>query len=253
MTGLSLPSLQNGTQETDTKKISSYLYQLTEQLRYLLSNIESENLSEPLQKSLAATQAHAQKALETCDTLSQNTAQNGMEIQKTHSALSDAIIRNASEITQSFDTKLGQTVSTVYSSVSQDYTAKSETAALSQLLSSFMEQTAQDISMRFSDATEYTVEVNGTLQSFIEEIRTYIRFSGEGITLGETGSPFLAKISGTRLSFQQNGVEIAYISNNRLYITEAQITNKASFGSDALGFFFDIKVDHNGFTILRRE
>lgn len=54
------------------------------------------------------------------------------------------------------------------------------------------------------------------------------------------GSPFLARLGHTRLSFLQNGVEIAYISNNRLYITEARVTEKLAIGSDAASFEFVI-------------
>lgn len=51
------------------------------------------------------------------------------------------------------------------------------------------------------------------------------------------GSPFLARLGNTKLSFLQDGLEIAYISNNRLYITEARVTRKLSMGTEEIGCF----------------
>ena len=47
----------------------------------------------------------------------------------------------------------------------------------------------------------------------------------------------MARLTNTRLSFLQDGTEIAYISNNKMYITDAEIIGKLTMGSTALGFF----------------
>ena len=73
--------------------------------------------------------------------------------------------------------------------------------------------------------------------NFVQEVRSYQRFTAEGIELGVLNSPFIAKLGNTKLSFIQDGTEIAYISNNKLYITEAQVSNKLSIGNDAYGYF----------------
>lgn len=104
-------------------------------------------------------------------------------------------------------------------------------------LASIIQQTNKDIEFQFNQSKEYTMEATGPMQEFMEEVRAYQRFSADGLELGKENNPFLARLGTTKLSFLQDGVEIAYISNNRLYITEAEITNRLSIGSEEHGFF----------------
>ena len=48
-------------------------------------------------------------------------------------------------------------------------------------------------------------------------------------------SPFKAQISNIKISFLQNNQEIAYISNNTLYITKAMFLEKISIGNSQSG------------------
>lgn len=104
-------------------------------------------------------------------------------------------------------------------------------------LESSISQTAQDITFAFEQATNYTVTATGEILEYINRIQSYQRFDANGLELGVLGSPFLARLGNTKLSFVQNGAEIAYISNNRLYITEASVTNKLSIGTEESGSF----------------
>lgn len=45
-----------------------------------------------------------------------------------------------------------------------------------------------------------------------------------------TAEDYFATLTASKLSFWQNGLEVAYISNERLYITDAEITNKLRIG-----------------------
>ena len=51
------------------------------------------------------------------------------------------------------------------------------------------------------------------------------------IILGEEGSPFTAELSNTELAFKQNGTTVAYVSNNKLNITNADITTQIDIGN----------------------
>ena len=55
MNGLSklgLPKLSDNMDPEDARALRSYLYQMQEQLEYILSNIDTENLSGDLQEKL---------------------------------------------------------------------------------------------------------------------------------------------------------------------------------------------------------
>lgn len=120
---------------------------------------------------------------------------------------------------------------------------KADSDWVSQRLESIIEQTSKDITLQFNQAKEFTVESTSEFQDFIAEVKSYQRFSADGLELGAINSPFIAKLGNTKLSFIQDGAEIAYISNNKLYITEAQVTNKLSIGTDEYGYFDWITTD----------
>ena len=120
---------------------------------------------------------------------------------------------------------------------------KADTDWVTQRLETIIAQTSQDITFQFNQAKEFVVDSTSEFQTFVEEVRSYQRFSADGLELGKLNNPFLARLGNEKLSFLQNGVEIAYISNNKLYITEAQISEKMSVGTEDLGFFDWVMTD----------
>lgn len=137
--------------------------------------------------------------------------------------------------------------------ISENYTLKSDTETIQKALASLIEQTPEDIQMAFSKSETYTSEVEGAFQTFVKELETYIRFSIEGIELGEVDSPFMTKLDNTKLAFIQNGTEIAYISNHKLYITEAEISHRLTFGTAEKGYFDWIVEDNGSLSLARRN
>ena len=87
------------------------------------------------------------------------------------------------------------------------------------------------------NSTEITDEIKenvSTNQLLLEE---YIRFKGALIELGKVGNAFTAELSNEELAFKENGQKIAYISNQSLVITNAEIRNKLSLGNESRGWF----------------
>lgn len=107
---------------------------------------------------------------------------------------------------------------------------------------------ADNITETFTQANEYTIEVDGKLESYITQISTMIRDSAAGIEIGKTDSTFSALLSNTKLSFRQAGREIAYISNNKLYITDAEITGTLTIGNSKK---YRKYVDSNGLLVTQ--
>lgn len=69
------------------------------------------------------------------------------------------------------------------------------------------------------------------LEGTTTEIQKYISFVDGDIVLGNTESPFTMKITNEKIQFLDGGNEIAYISNQKLFITDAEITNSLQIGS----------------------
>lgn len=95
-------------------------------------------------------------------------------------------------------------------------------------ISSTLEQTASGLN---ATITSETKKVNDNLESYKETVSNYMRFDENGLSLGKTDSEFKTRLDNEKLSFQQNDEEVAYISNNKMNITDAEIKNKMILGS----------------------
>lgn len=101
-------------------------------------------------------------------------------------------------------------------------------------------QTNEDFTFQFNNITDLVNQVSDTESGHYSELHKYIRFIGGVIILGEEGSPFTVELSNTRLSFKENGTEVAYVSNNKLNITNADIKTQLDLGN------FQFKPRDNG-------
>ena len=94
-------------------------------------------------------------------------------------------------------------------------------------------QTADQFEMDFDTLTSQINAVSGTVSDNQNELHKYIRFVDGKIILGAAGNPIQLEEQNDRLSFKQNGIEIAYISDNQLYITEAYVKTSLKIGKFA--------------------
>lgn len=118
--------------------------------------------------------------------------------------------------------------------VREEYISRSEMATIQQDFQSTITQNSSEIRMDFSTITDELKDNIATNQELLEE---YIRFKGALIELGKVGNAFTAELSNNELAFKENGQKIAYISNNSLVITNAEIRNKLSLGNETRGWF----------------
>ena len=158
--------------------------------------------------------------------------------------INDAITEVQDDLSQNIADSIGSATKDIMNDVAENYTGKDEFKTLSESVTSSLKQTSKDITASFTSAKEYTDVVDGKLQKFQETVGTHIRFSENGIDLGKTNSPFTAVLDNTKLAFKQDGNEVAYISNNKMHITHAEIKDtlrigKANSSSNAKdgGFF----------------
>lgn len=93
-----------------------------------------------------------------------------------------------------------------------------------------LEQDASGWEFNFSQISEQISNVEGDVSTKYEEIQKYIRFEDGVIKIGIEGNPLEVHISNDRLSFLQQNVEVAYVSDNQLYITDAEVENSLRLG-----------------------
>ena len=94
-------------------------------------------------------------------------------------------------------------------------------------------QTNNDFTFTFSELRQFIANVDGDQQTQFEEIRKFIQFLDGDIILGEVGNPLKLKIENDRIAFILNGLEVAYWSDSKFYITEAQILTSIRIGNYA--------------------
>lgn len=100
-------------------------------------------------------------------------------------------------------------------------------------VSTQFEQTNKDFNFLFNNIIE---QINSTSENTSEkfaEIVKYIRFEDGNIILGRSDNELILKQSNDRISFIQNGNEVAYFSNNKLYVKEIEVTESLYLGNFA--------------------
>ena len=119
-------------------------------------------------------------------------------------------------------------------SVREEFISRSELETIQKDFETSITQNSTEIRMDFTAITDEIKENVSTNQLLLEE---YIRFKGALIELGKVGNAFTAELSNEELAFKENGQKIAYISNQSLVITNAEIRNKLSLGNESRGWF----------------
>lgn len=142
----------------------------------------------------------------------------------------DLISDKEASITKTYQALLEITAQEIQQEVKENYSLKTDLEQVHEELSSKIEQTSKDIQYSFTNITEY---IKDDLSEFKKEVATYIRFSADGMELGKSDSKFKAKLDNTKLAFLEENFEIAYISNKKLYITDAEVTNQMTIGKYA--------------------
>ena len=142
----------------------------------------------------------------------------------------DEIIQSINEQEESLTAVIGTTESSILQTVLNSYVGKSEFSSYKEDIGTQIQQTKNDITLSAQKTQEYVDSSTGEIRKFVNGVQTYMRYSTDGLELGAVGSAFKTKITNEKISFLQDGEEIAYISNRKLYITEAQITQRLLFG-----------------------
>lgn len=130
--------------------------------------------------------------------------------------------------------EITKTSEQINSAVRETYVAKSELETYQQDFEASITQSSTEIRMDFQTSLN---KLSGDVianQNLLEE---YIRFRGALIELGKVGNAFTTELSNEQLAFKENGQTIAYISNQSLVITNAEIRYKLSLGTENRGWF----------------
>ena len=147
----------------------------------------------------------------------------------------------------SIDERIESAKTDVITDMNNKYVEVSEIDKIYQTVQTMIEKSDEDITFTFQGITS---DIQNEIVLNQQNFERYIRFSEKGIELGEINSPFKTNISNTEIYFSQSGRKIAYISNSKLYILEAEFINKMSIGSEGVGYY-DWVIRKNGHLSLK--
>lgn len=217
------PNITARTEAEQLAQIKSYLHQLAEQLNWALSTLESGTGS-------------ASGSVSSGKSVTGNTAQ---EEAVSFYELKSLIIKSA------------DTVNAYYEKISKrlesQYVAQSDFGTFSEQATQAIEANASDIESFYTNMQEILTDIENLEHSLIEvnaNIRTGLLYYNEdgtpayGLEIGQQTEidgvevfNKYARFVADRLSFyDQNDTEVAYISDYKLHITNAEITGELKLG-----------------------
>ncbi len=228
----------------DSKKLQSYLYQLTEQLRYVLSNLDSDNMSSSYNSGVSSTVAQI-------TSLSESEAAHFEE-------LKNQIVSTATQIAHDTESSITIANDALKAEIEESYTATNESleASLTQLVSTELSQTSRSLEISLNQISTIAEQTAQALSSYTSETETWFRFTEDGLELGKSENgetvPYTMRIDNECLSFLHYGQQVAYLQYNRLYISAAEISDRLSIGGSTGEGYYDFITTATGLGIKWR-
>ena len=134
------------------------------------------------------------------------------------------------ELRQTMTSLIQQTSEEIRLEVSEQYATNGD---LTSQIETTLTQLADSFEFEFT-TLQATVDANDAeARTQFETIQKYIRFENGDIILGEAGNELTLRIENDRISFLDAGAEVAYLSNQRLYVTDAHFLHSLRVGAFA--------------------
>lgn len=187
--------------------------------------------------------------IETISGKADSASQTAAEALEQTSGLSDDIFALQVNVRECYS-EITKASEQINSSVRETYATKSELETIQQDFQTSITETSTEIRMDFLATTSAISNQVSENQTLLEE---YIRFKGALIELGKVGNAFTAELSNEELAFKEDGQTIAYISNQSLVITNAEIRYKLSLGTEDRGWFDFIPRSTGNLSIVWRD
>ena len=251
---LTPPPILRGDERAQLVQIRSYLYQMQEQLQFALEQVTPETLAkaisdqtklEQLPDDTAPTLAAAYNKLKSIIIKTADTIETEM----------DTLVTNfeSTYLAQStfgtFQENLTNTITQTANAVVQTYGYDSQLSNISDNVTGLtgdvgdLNDTLASVNTNIFNIEQYNINTEqyiktGLLYFDDDSVPRYGVAVGEKLTTivvdGQTvieRSGLAATFTSDRLSFWQNELEVAYISNNQLYIQEVSILSRLFIGN----------------------
>ena len=152
------------------------------------------------------------------------------QIHRTESAILADYNRQIEATTKTLTSLISKTESSIKQEVAETYATND---SVDSKVKTSYEQTAREFNFTF-ETLEKKVDDNDaeTREQFAEQ-KKYIRFVDGNILLGQAGNTLELKIQKDRISFYDDGAEVAYFSNKKLVVKDGNFLNSLQIGNFA--------------------
>lgn len=227
MSAFLMPPRPAGTVQEQVLRQYSYLFQMAQQLNLVLDQMDTGTSQAVRQQQSGGGSAVAEK--------------------QQYQTLKSLIIKTAEQVEKEMQTLTTQ--------LEGEYVAISDFGSYVERLNNYIEANPEAITQyySFSSALQTNIDaVSADFSSYKTDTEGYIRTGivyydgavpvygvavGQNLTTTEVDGEqmvdqnnFRATFTATKLSFWQDSTEIAYVSNNQLYITNITVLNEMAIG-----------------------
>lgn len=161
-------------------------------------------------------------------------------------ATADNVNDKLTEVRKEVNSNIEQAGEAIKSSVYEKVYMKDDVDTLLSSVNTEVEQTKTSWQVTFNQLVKQLNDYSDGSDAAFDEIRKYIRFEDGNILLGNSSSPLILRIRNDRIQFLQNGYEVAYISDQRMYNTTCEIINQLRIADSA----WTVETNSNGDTIV---
>lgn len=233
---LILPRIDGKTPQQQILQIKNYLFQMREQLQFALYNLSTENFSAE-GRNLLIQSLYGESG-------------GAVEQDNRYQELKALIIKTAHTV----EVKYNEIVNIL----DYEYVSNSEFGDYQETARAEITETAKSITQDYVLKTELDTALS-PFESYITDTNAYIRTgllyetsAGVpiyGVEIGQRSTQIIdgeevvvmdnlvSRFTSDRLSFFQGEAEVAYISNKRLYITDAEIAGTLTVGYKQAGTY----------------
>ena len=232
VTSFAPPPQPSGPVESQLMQQYSYLFQMSQQLSAALGQMRQD----------------------TSDAVDHRTGQVSQAQKEQYQNLKALVVKSADTVQKEMDVLARR--------LAGEYVAASDFGTYVEKLNAYLEANPEALTQYYSFVSELqsgTAAVATAFDRYVTQTEGYIRTGivdydgavpvygvavGQGLTTETVTLPdgsaaayiqprqFRSVFTARKLSFYQDNVEVAYLSNNRLYITDAQITGRVFLGGE---------------------
>ncbi|MCI6036746.1 MAG: phage tail protein [Clostridiales bacterium] len=148
----------------------------------------------------------------------------------------DAAKDEALDATGEAVAQIALTAEQIRSEVKRDYATNDQVSQMNETLSTLAEQSEDNFTWTVTKVNEIIEDAaasDNLTREQLNLIHTYMRFGEDGLTIGKAGNPLTFRVVNDRLAFYMNDTEVAYLSDNKLYVTQAEILARLQIGKFA--------------------